>query len=48
MQPELREEIQIALGGAYAVERELGGSGRAHLFVATETALGRRVVLKAP
>ena len=25
--PKLREEIQAALGGAYAVERELAGGG---------------------
>ena len=41
-----REKIQAALGGAYTVERELADGGSAHLFVATETALGRHVALK--
>jgi serine/threonine-protein kinase len=44
--PGLADEIQVALGAAYVVERELPGGGMAHLFVATETALGRRVALK--
>jgi serine/threonine protein kinase len=43
---ELSEEIQVALGGAYTVERELANGGNADLFVATEIALGRRVALK--
>ena len=43
---ELREQLQAALGGAYAIERELGGGGMARVFVAEETALGRRVVVK--
>ena len=42
----LRERLQQALGGAYALERELGGGGMARVFVAEETALGRRVVVK--
>jgi serine/threonine-protein kinase len=41
-----REEIQSALDDAYAVERELAVGGRVHLFLATDKALGRRVVLK--
>jgi Tol biopolymer transport system component len=43
---ELREQIQSALGSAYGVERELGGGGMSRVFVATETALGRRIVVK--
>ena len=43
---DLRERLQAALGGAYALERELAGGGMARVFVATETALGRRVVVK--
>ena len=35
-----------ALGDAYAVERELGGGGMSRVFVATEVALKRRVVVK--
>jgi len=43
---DLRERLQAALGGAYALERELGGGGMSRVFVATETALGRAVVVK--
>ena len=44
--PELLDRLQRALGSAYRVERELGGGGMARIFVATDTTLGRRVVLK--
>lgn len=44
--PELRDELQSALGDAYRVERELGGGGMSRVFVAEERALGRRVVVK--
>ncbi|MGQ0713406.1 MAG: serine/threonine-protein kinase [Gemmatimonadaceae bacterium] len=43
---ELANRIQAALGRAYVIERELARGSSAHLFVATETALGRRVALK--
>jgi eukaryotic-like serine/threonine-protein kinase len=43
---DLRDQLQSALGTAYTIERELGGGGMSRVFVATETALGRRVVLK--
>ena len=46
MGAELRDQLQATLGGAYALERELGGGGMSRVFVATETALGRRVVVK--
>jgi eukaryotic-like serine/threonine-protein kinase len=42
----LLDSLQIHLGASYAIERELGGGGMARVFLATETALGRRVVLK--
>ncbi len=42
----LQEQLQAALGSTYRVERELGGGGMSRVFVATETALGRRVVIK--
>ena len=42
----LREELQHSLGGTYTIERELGGGGMSHVFVATETALNRQVVVK--
>jgi tRNA A-37 threonylcarbamoyl transferase component Bud32/tetratricopeptide (TPR) repeat protein len=43
---DLRTQLQSALGGAYAIERELGGGGMSRVFVATETALGRKIVIK--
>src|ERR671939_335544 len=43
---DLREQLQLALGTSYALKRELGGGGMSRVFVATETALGRSVVLK--
>jgi TolB-like protein len=43
---DLRTPLQSALGAAYTIERELGGGGMSRVFVATETALGRRVVIK--
>jgi serine/threonine-protein kinase len=35
-----------ALEGAYTLERELGGGGMSRVFLALETALGRRVAIK--
>jgi len=43
---DLRAQLQSTLVGSYALERELGGGGMSRVFVATETALGRRVVVK--
>ena len=43
---ELRDQLQGTLGAAYSLERELGGGGMSRVFVATETALGRTVVVK--
>ncbi|AHG89266.1 protein kinase [Gemmatirosa kalamazoonensis] len=43
---ELRAYLQAALGEAYTIERELGGGGMGHVFVARENALGRTVVVK--
>jgi eukaryotic-like serine/threonine-protein kinase len=42
----LHEQLQSALGATYTLERELGGGGMSRVFVATETALGRTVVVK--
>jgi serine/threonine-protein kinase len=42
----LAERLRAAFGGQYAIEHELGGGGMSRVFVATETALGRRVVVK--
>jgi tetratricopeptide (TPR) repeat protein len=38
--------LATALGPAYRLERELGGGGMSRVFLAVETALGRRVVIK--
>jgi serine/threonine-protein kinase len=43
---DLRERLQIALGDAYRLERELTGGAMARVFVATDTTLGRTVVIK--
>ena len=44
--PDLRARLQDALGSTYEIERELGGGGMSRVFLARETALGRKVVLK--
>ena len=46
MTTSLRDTLQQALGDAYRLERELGGGGMARVFLATDAALGRRVVVK--
>jgi serine/threonine protein kinase/tetratricopeptide (TPR) repeat protein len=43
---ELREQLQDTLGKGYIVERELSGAGMSRVFVAHDTALGRRIVVK--
>ena len=43
---QLRDDLQSSLGSAYTVERELGGGGMSRVFLAEETALGRKVVVK--
>ena len=42
----LGEELQAALGSAYTIERELGGGGMSRVFLAEETRLRRKVVVK--
>jgi serine/threonine protein kinase len=42
---ELREQLQEILGDTYQLERELPG-GMSRVFVAEETALARKVVIK--
>lgn len=43
---DLRTTLQQSLGGAYTIERELGGGGMSRTYVAEETSLHRRVVVK--
>ena len=42
----LRDQLQDTLGSSYTLERELGGGGMSRVFVAEESALGRKVVIK--
>ena len=44
---ELREQLQTALGDTYVVERELGGGGMSHVFVAQDARRGQRRVRDA-
>jgi tetratricopeptide (TPR) repeat protein/tRNA A-37 threonylcarbamoyl transferase component Bud32 len=41
-----RNHLDRSLSGSYRIERELGGGGMSRVFLAEETALGRRVVVK--
>ena len=43
---DLSQQLQRTLGAAYVIERELGGGGMSRVFLARETALDRRVVIK--
>ncbi len=43
---DLKEQLQRTLSGNYTLERELGGGGMSRVFVAEETSLGRKVVVK--
>jgi TolB-like protein/tetratricopeptide (TPR) repeat protein len=43
---DLREQLQATLGSSYNLEGELGGGGMSRVFLALDTALGRRVVIK--
>ena len=42
----LGEHLKAVLAGTFTLERELGGGGMSRVFLAEETALGRRVVIK--
>jgi serine/threonine-protein kinase len=46
MSTDLLQELQTSLGSAYRIEEELGGGGMSRVFLATETALDRKVVVK--
>jgi serine/threonine protein kinase/tetratricopeptide (TPR) repeat protein len=43
---DLRGQLQELLGERYTLDRELGGGGMSRVFIATESALGRKVVIK--
>src|SRR5437867_2612377 len=43
---DLETRRQAALGDSYRIERELGGGGMSRVFLAQDTTLGRRVVVK--
>jgi tetratricopeptide (TPR) repeat protein/tRNA A-37 threonylcarbamoyl transferase component Bud32 len=43
---DLRSELEQHLGTAYRLERELGGGGMSRVFVAEDTRLHRKVVIK--
>ena len=43
---DLQERLTAELSGSYVIERELGGGGMSRVFLATETLLDRRVVIK--
>ena len=40
------DRLRDSISGAYEIERELSGAGMSRVFVATDRALGRRVVIK--
>src|SRR6476661_6125381 len=42
----LQTTLQNALGSSFTIERELGGGGMSRVFVATERAFNRHVVIK--
>jgi len=43
---DFQQRLQAALGAAFRIERELGGGGMSRVFLAEETQLARRVVIK--
>ncbi len=42
----LPDRLQDAIGDTYRIEKELGGGGMSRVFLAEETRLGRKVVIK--
>ncbi len=42
----IRNLLERTLGSSYSIERELGGGGMSRVFLAVETALDRKVVIK--
>ena len=46
MTDSIRDQLQTALDATHSIERELGGGGMSHVFLATERRFGRTVVVK--
>ena len=46
MSSEFRHRLETALASEFTIDRELGGGGMSRVFLATERALQRRVVIK--
>ena len=46
MTTDFQARLQESLAATYVIDRELGGGGMSRVFVATERALGRKVVIK--
>ena len=46
MTADLRAHLQSSLGDAYTVQSEIGGGGMSHVYIAEDTALRRRIVVK--
>ncbi|MEX2154605.1 MAG: protein kinase [Gemmatimonadaceae bacterium] len=46
MTSDLQERLQATLGGAYRIERELGGGGMSRVYLAEDSELGRKIVIK--
>jgi serine/threonine protein kinase/tetratricopeptide (TPR) repeat protein len=46
IQPGTHARLSAALADRYTIDRELGGGGMSRVFVATETALNRTIVIK--
>src|SRR5216110_1104325 len=46
MTPELVDRLRASLAATYDFERELGGGGMSRVFVASDTRLGRKIVVK--
>ena len=43
---DFKDRVQAAVGSAYRIEKELGGGGMSRVFLAEETGLERKVVVK--
>src|ERR1017187_10040737 len=44
--PDVPQQFEAILGGGYRIERDLGGGGMSHVYVAEDLTLGRKVVVK--